>query len=89
MIYFGFELIDYLLVDDDPCLTPYCIKAGLLNLKESIELFYFEYCIANLLLDSIDETVQPCENFFEFACGNWIKKNRIPEDGKSTNLFYI
>ncbi|CAF3841000.1 unnamed protein product [Rotaria sp. Silwood1] len=43
------------------------------------------YCIkaANYLLESIDKTVDPCNNFFEFACGTWLKKNRIPDDAES------
>ncbi|CAF4689134.1 unnamed protein product, partial [Rotaria sp. Silwood2] len=49
------------------------------------------YCIkaANYLLESIDKTVNPCDNFFEFACGTWLKKNRIPDDGKSFNCIFI
>ncbi|CAF1353005.1 unnamed protein product [Adineta steineri] len=33
------------------------------------------YCIkaANYLLESIDETINPCEKFYEFACGKYIK----------------
>jgi predicted metalloendopeptidase len=44
--------------------------------------------IANYLLESIDETVEPCENFFEFACGTWLKKHRIPYDGKLKNFSF-
>ncbi|HEV2957686.1 MAG TPA: M13 family metallopeptidase [Xanthobacteraceae bacterium] len=29
---------------------------------------------------AIDHTVSPCENFYQFACGNWISKNPIPPD---------
>jgi endothelin-converting enzyme/putative endopeptidase len=29
---------------------------------------------------AIDHTVSPCENFYKFACGNWISKNPIPPD---------
>lgn len=38
--------------------------------------------LANYLLESIDEKVDPCEDFFEFTCGTWLKKNRIPDNGK-------
>lgn len=38
--------------------------------------------IANYLLESIDESVEPCEDFFQFVCGTWIKNARIPPDCK-------
>jgi putative endopeptidase len=29
---------------------------------------------------AIDHAVSACENFYQFACGNWIKRNPIPPD---------
>jgi putative endopeptidase len=29
---------------------------------------------------AIDHAVSPCQNFYKFACGNWIKNNPIPPD---------
>ncbi|CAF1440312.1 unnamed protein product [Adineta ricciae] len=53
------------------------------------ELCLTPYCIraAHDFLEHMDETVNPCENFYEFACGNWKKKARIPSDADFKDTF--
>ncbi|XP_022344014.2 neprilysin-1-like [Crassostrea virginica] len=43
---------------------------------------------ASSLLNSIDPTADPCNNFFQFACGMWRKRQVIPEDKSITGVFY-
>ncbi len=31
-------------------------------------------------LKAIDKTADPCQNFFQYACGNWVKSNPIPPE---------
>ncbi|XP_069466454.1 endothelin-converting enzyme 1 isoform X2 [Ambystoma mexicanum] len=43
-----------------------------------------ESCISvtSSILRSLDRTVDPCQDFFSYACGGWIKANPVP-DGHS------
>jgi putative endopeptidase len=31
-------------------------------------------------ISAIDKTADPCTNFYQYACGNWMKNNPIPSD---------
>ncbi|CAF0915198.1 unnamed protein product [Adineta ricciae] len=57
----------------------------------SDDLCVTPYCVkaANYLIESLDETVEPCEDFYNFVCGTWIKNNRIPDDSNVANTFNL
>ncbi|CAF3794993.1 unnamed protein product [Adineta steineri] len=60
--------------------------------RNNSDLCTSPYCIkaANYLLESIDETIDPCENFYEFSCGKWIKNARISsESNKQSSITQI
>ena len=41
------------------------------------------------LLQAMDPTADPCQDFFEFACGGWIKKHPIPDSKSRWTQFDI
>ncbi|MCI4378965.1 hypothetical protein PGIGA_G00222350 [Pangasianodon gigas] len=44
---------------------------------------------ASRLIENMDPTADPCKNFYQYACGGWLKKNIIPETSSRYSTFDI
>jgi putative endopeptidase len=40
-----------------------------------------------LNIESMDRTIDPCVDFFQYSCGGWIKNNPIPPDQSSWDIY--
>jgi predicted metalloendopeptidase len=39
------------------------------------------------LLESMDRTADPCEDFYQFACGNWGRSHTVKDTDSSNTWF--
>ncbi|MGA8874306.1 MAG: M13 family metallopeptidase [Candidatus Korobacteraceae bacterium] len=39
-------------------------------------------------LTAIDKTIDPCVDFYQYSCGNWMKNNPIPADKSAWGRYY-
>lgn len=65
------------------------VGGGEVSQQKSAPMCESHGCInaASKILQQLDESVDPCENFYEFACGSYIKETMIPEDKVSLDPF--
>ncbi|KAG8183510.1 hypothetical protein JTE90_003860 [Oedothorax gibbosus] len=60
-----------------------------LNGNSDFNLCLIPECVraAAYILNSMDESVDPCEDFYQFSCGGWLERHAIPEDKSSVSVF--
>lgn len=72
--------------------TPYYKKTPQIVEKSSdAEICLSPGCIhtASSILENMDTSVEPCDDFYRFACGTFLKNTIIPDDKTSVNTFSI
>ena len=42
---------------------------------------------ASRIIESLDESTSPCDDFYQFTCGKWIQSTPIPDHKSSVNAF--
>ncbi|KAK7093251.1 neprilysin-1-like [Littorina saxatilis] len=57
--------------------------------QQALDVCLTRGCVqaSSRLMEAMDATIEPCDDFFEFACGNWNKIHIIPDDRASYNTF--
>lgn len=74
-----------------------CVKTGKYKYIKNNWLVILAITICNInnsilagsLLSAMDLNADPCEDFFQYACGTWVKKHVISEDRSSSSTFEV
>ena len=55
------------------------------------KLLLLKGCIdaAASILENMDANVSPCEDFYRFACGGFIRRTMIPDDKTRVTMFSV
>ena len=47
------------------------------------------FCLAARVLENMDDTVDPCHDFYEYSCGTWARNHVVPEDSSTYTMFDV
>ncbi|XP_057328735.1 neprilysin-4-like [Microplitis mediator] len=61
------------------------LQMAVFRKEEYKEMCQSDECIktAARIIESINKTIDPCDDFYKFACGGWISRNPIPQSQTS------
>ena len=65
--------------------TPYILKKIIYYRWKINEIL--DVVLANVILKNMDRSVEPCDNFYKFACGGFLNSAAIPDDASQIDGF--
>ncbi|NWY03936.1 PHEX Metalloendopeptidase, partial [Nothoprocta ornata] len=67
----------------------FAVSQGLIKFPRKSQYCLTSECIeaAAAILGKINQSVDPCENFYRFACDGWISNHPIPEDMSNYGVY--
>ena len=60
--------------------------------KKKVFLMFYAILViykANRILENMNDSVEPCEDFYEFSCGSFDRNKRLQEDQSKVDEFTI
>nr|XP_054955045.1 membrane metallo-endopeptidase-like 1 isoform X8 [Pan paniscus] len=67
----------------------YADRRGIPEAQEVSEVCTTPGCVmaAARILQNMDPTTEPCDDFYQFACGGWLRRHVIPETNSRYSIF--
>uniref|UniRef100_A0A8C5JCN6 Membrane metalloendopeptidase like 1 n=1 Tax=Junco hyemalis TaxID=40217 RepID=A0A8C5JCN6_JUNHY len=65
-----------------------CAAVALVILYASTRALHF-CCPAARIIQNMDPTADPCQDFYQYACGGWLNRHVIPETSSRYSIFDI
>uniref|UniRef100_A0A2K6K9W1 Membrane metalloendopeptidase like 1 n=1 Tax=Rhinopithecus bieti TaxID=61621 RepID=A0A2K6K9W1_RHIBE len=69
----------------------YADRRGIPDTQEVSEICTTPGCVmaAARILQNMDPTTEPCDDFYQFACGGWLRRHVIPETNSRYSIFDV